>query len=263
MLKNRNESAERSRRPPLLQLANAALFLDVDGTLLEFAPTPMEVAIPLQLQTLLKRLRDGAGGALALVSGRAISTLDLLFKLPELPAAGLHGLERRDAGGSLHQHPGVGTALVSAAEQLAAFAQAHPGVIIENKHITLGLHYRAAQEHGDAVNALADQLEHALPPELVLQRGNKVIEIRPAGPDKGQAVNSFMAEAPFADRQPVFIGDDLTDEHAFEVINQRDGISIKVGHGASCGHYRLADPTDVRRWLWAIAQVASTGGGRP
>ncbi|MGK2913777.1 MAG: trehalose-phosphatase [Porticoccaceae bacterium] len=257
MVNQYTDSMECYRPPPLIKLANVALFLDVDGTILEFAPTPRAVSVPPLLRSLLKRLRDETRGAMALVSGREIAVLDELFKLTQFPVAGLHGLERRDATGHLHQHIGVGAALAPVAERLATFARTHPGIIMEYKKITLGLHYRAAPQHGAAVNELAESLEQSLPPELVLQRGKKVIEIRPAGADKGSAVNAFMVETPFSDRQPVFIGDDLTDEHAFEVINRRQGISIKVGHGVSLAHFRLTDPKDVRRWLWAVTHQSA------
>lgn len=237
--------------PPLLELPATALFLDVDGTLLEFAANPIAVPIPPDLTTLLQCLRDATRGALALISGREIATLDSLLKLPDLPAAGLHGLEHRDTAGRLHRYPGAGAGLDRLAAELAEFAREHPGVMIEHKRVALGVHYRAAPEHRGAVEELATSLATSLPGELTLQRGKMVVEIRPTGADKGVAIANFMKEPPFLLRRPVFVGDDLTDEHGFEVVNRCDGLSIKVGDGASRAHYRLSDPADVRRWLWA------------
>ncbi len=242
--------------PPLFDPAEAAVFLDVDGTLLEFAPSPLAVSVPASLTRLLVRLRRATGGALALVSGREIATLDALFQLPELPAAGLHGLQRRDAAGRVQQCEGaVPAALI---DRLDAFARAHPGVIVEPKGAAVGIHFRAAPMHALAVAHLADALSRSLPSELMVQRGNKVVEVRPAGATKGSAIAAFLAEAPFSTRLPVFVGDDLTDEHGFAQVNARGGLSIKVGDGASQARYRLANPGAVHQWLGAsVAEVTS------
>lgn len=244
-----NESHPNLTPVPLFDPAAAAIFLDVDGTLLEFAPSPMAVSVPALLVHLLVRLRRATGGALALVSGREIATLDALFQLPDLPAAGLHGLQRRDATGRAYQCEGaVPSALIA---RLDAFALAHPGVIVEPKGVAVGIHFRAAPAHALAVGRLADALSHSLPPDLMVQRGNNVVEIRPAGATKGSVIAAFMGEAPFAARTPVFVGDDLTDEHGFAVVNARGGLSVKVGDGASQAQYRLANPGAVHQWLVA------------
>ncbi len=237
------------RSPPVPDPALSALFLDVDGTLLEFAETPMAVRVPVRLRELLCSLQAACGGALALVSGREIATIDRLFGLPELAVAGLHGLECRDGGGVQRRRAGGGKAFAALEQRLRQFVREHPGVILEHKRVALAVHYRAAPAQAPAVAALAAELEAELPTEFRIQRGHMVVEVRPAGADKGVAIEEFLAIAPFAGRCPVFIGDDLTDEHGFEVVNAASGVSIKVGGGATAARYRLADPAAVHQWL--------------
>lgn len=244
-----------SHLPPLPDPAASALFLDVDGTLLEFAEQPMAVVVPARLRALLADLQRACGGALALVSGREIDTIDRLFGLPELPAAGLHGLERRAGRGRIRRPPDAAPALAGIQGRLADFVRAHPGVILEHKRVALAVHYRAAPAQAAAVAALAEELAAELPDGLCLQQGHMVVEVRPAGADKGMAIEAFLAEPPFAGRRPVFVGDDLTDEHGFAVVNAAAGMSIKVGEGASVARYRLRDPAAVHRWLGAWLTV--------
>ena len=239
------------RAPPLQDPAASAIFLDVDGTLLEFAEQPMDVVVPAPLRALLADLHRAGGGALALVSGREIATIDRLFRMPELAVAGLHGLERRDGSGCLRRRPAAGPAFAALERRLADFARTHPGVTLEHKRVALAVHYRAAPGQAAAVAALAEALEADLPAEFRVQRGHQVVEVRPAGADKGVAIGEFLAETPFAGRRPVFVGDDLTDEHGFEVINTAGGLSVKVGGGPSAARYRLAGPAAVHRWLTA------------
>ena len=245
------------RAPPLQDPATSALFLDVDGTLLDFAEQPMAVVVPERLRALLADLHRGCGGALALVSGREIATIDRLFGMPELAVAGLHGLERRDANGNLWRRPAAGPAFADLEQRLADFVRDHPGVTLEHKRVALAVHYRAAPAQASAVAALAEALEADLPAEFRVQRGHQVVEVRPAGADKGTAIGEFLAEAPFTGRRPVFIGDDLTDEHGFEVVNAADGLSVKVGGGPSAASYRLPEPAAVHRWLAASLAARS------
>jgi trehalose 6-phosphate phosphatase len=240
------------RAPPLQDPATSALFLDVDGTLLEFAEQPMAVVVPERLRALLADLQRACGGALALVSGREIATIDRLFGMPELAVAGLHGLERRDGSGNLRRRPAPGPTFADLERRLAGFVHDHPGVTLEHKRVALAVHYRAAPAQAAAVAALADALEADLPAEFRVQRGHQVVEVRPAGADKGVAIGEFLAEAPFAGRRPVFIGDDLTDEHGFAVVNAAGGLSVKVGDGPSAASYRLPEPAAVHRWLAAL-----------
>lgn len=238
-----------SRRPrPPAPADDWALFLDVDGCLLEFADTPEGVAVPHGLVDALAGLARRLDGALALVSGRTLETLDALFAPLRLPAAGVHGLERRAAGGHV---PGAAAppALERVATRARAIAQAHPGALVESKGAALALHWRAAPAAAQAFERLArDELPRL--PGYRLQPGDQVLELRPGGADKGAAIAAFLESPPFRGRLPVFAGDDLTDEHGFEVVNAHGGLSVLVGRRTdSAARYHLPDPAAVLGWL--------------
>jgi trehalose 6-phosphate phosphatase len=240
-----------------------ALFLDIDGTLLELAPTPEAVLVDAGLRLLLRRLAQATGGALALVSGRALDTIDALFQPLLLPAAGLHGLERRRADGTLVLIPAPSAALASLRPKLAAFAAPRPGVLLEDKGQSLALHYRLAPELGSAVRRRARQFAAEAGGALRLIEGNMVVEFQPPGTDKGKAIAAFLAEPPFQGRRPVFLGDDTTDEDGFRAIAARDGIAVKIGAAprdfVTAARYAMSDVTVARRWLESVADVL--GGG--
>src|SRR5574340_131331 len=166
-----------------------------------------------------------------------------------LPLAGQHGLERRDAAGRLWIHAAPPAAKCAIKEALAPVLARHPGLLLEDKGLTLALHYRQAPHLAAYAHRAMARLAEAANAGLEVQRGKRVAEIKPAGVGKGSAVSEFLAEPPFSDRRPVFIGDDLNDEHGFAEVNRMDGISIKVGKGASCARFRLPDVAAVRRWL--------------
>jgi len=235
--------------PPPPPRLDWAYFLDVDGTLIDIADTPDAVHVDGALLTLIARLQRASGGAVALVSGRALSFLDHRLGALRLPLAGQHGLERRDASGRvwIHAAPPAARSAIKAA--LAPVLARHPGLLLEDKGLTLALHYRLAPQLAAYAHRLMARLAAAASAGLEVQRGRRVAEIKPAGMDKGSAVSAYLAEPPFAGRRPVFIGDDLNDEHGFAEVNRLDGISVKVGTGASCARYRLADVAAVRRWL--------------
>ncbi|MCC6211951.1 MAG: trehalose-phosphatase [Burkholderiales bacterium] len=239
------------RMPPFAP--DWAFFLDVDGTLLEFAPHPQEVRVGADLVGLLGRLQAAAGGALALVSGRSVEDVDRLFAPCAFPVAGQHGTERRAADGSVHRHRPPLEGLGRAAAELVRLTAAHGGLVFENKGMAFALHYRLAP----ALRALAERemraIAAALGDAFELQTGKFVVEIKPSGKDKGSAIAEFGAEAPFAGRRPVFIGDDLTDEPGFEVVNRAGGYSVKVGPGITRARWHLFDAAAVRAWLAAYA----------
>jgi trehalose 6-phosphate phosphatase len=241
--------------PPALH-SQWALFLDIDGTLLEFALRPESVVVPPDLPDILHRLADQRDGALALISGRAITEIDQFFAPHTLPAAGHHGLEWRFGA----QHFAAATdaaALEEVEAAMTAFAADHRGVLVERKALGLGLHVRQAPHHLAAAQVLVTALAAQFEGRLVLQAGNHVFELRQPGGDKGQAVMRFMAAAPFSGRTPVFVGDDLTDEHAFKAVNMLGGLSILVGQREpTSAAYHLPDPAAVRVWL---AQPLTTG----
>lgn len=236
------------RRPPPPLLDDAcALFLDVDGTLLEFEIRPDLVGLPLGALETIGRVSDRLGGALALVSGRPLSELDHLFSPRRFAAAGLHGQQFR--GVAAPQPAFSGDALSALRHEAWLLAERHPGVLIEDKGANLALHWRAAPHAAPAVTQLA---ESHLPriPGYRLQPGDHVIELVPADVDKGRAVHILMGEAPFNGRTPVFVGDDLTDEFGFAAANAAGGWSVLVGERESSqAHFQLADPSAVHAWL--------------
>ena len=241
------------RRPPAA-CVECAFFLDVDGTLLEIADTPSAVRVDMELLELIEKLSRISGGALALVSGRSISDLEELLGARRMPLAGQHGLERRDAAGRLWIHAAPPGAKCAIKEALAPVLARHPGLLLEDKGLTLALHYRQAPHLAAYAQRLMAKLMQEAGDGLELQKGKRVMEIKPAGIDKGTAVAEYLAESPFRGRHPVFIGDDLNDEHGFAEVNRMGGISIKVGRGASCARYRLPSVAAVRHWLNAALE---------
>ena len=225
-----------------------ALFLDVDGTLLEFAPRPDDVSVPAALRQVLSDLQRRLEGAVALVSGRPLAVLDALFRPLQLPAAGLHGLELRN-GSHLRPAPAISPALATVLVQARAFAAQRPGTVVEDKGSSVGLHWRSAPMQEAAMRRFAEDALERLPCYR-LQLGNQVAELRPDGADKGDAITALIDQPPFRGRTPVFGGDDLTDEHGFAVVNDRAGISVLVGsREPSAARHGLADTGAVLEWL--------------
>lgn len=231
---------------PISFSANWALFLDVDGTLLDFAGHPQEVECKPELIVTLSSLQRLV--PVALISGRTIADLDRLFAPAKFPAAGQHGAERRAASGRIFrlQRPPELSAL---REALAEFATAHPGLVLEDKGLSVALHYRRTPHLGSQVERLMKTRAQELGEAFMLLAGNMVLEIRPNRVDKGAAIAVFMEEAPFAGRQPVFIGDDVTDEDGFNMVNRLGGHSIKVSGGETVARWRLANVACVCEWL--------------
>jgi trehalose 6-phosphate phosphatase len=241
--------------------ADWALFLDVDGTLLDFAETPEQVFVPPGLLDLLRALHDALGGALALVSGRPIATLDRLFAPLRLPAAGQHGAERRaTALGEI-----VGTPppshLAEVRAGLRRFAATHPGILVEDKNASVAVHYRRAPLFRDELEAftraaIATNNEHMEILEAVM-----AFDVKLRSVDKGRAVAWFMNRPPFAGRVPVFIGDDHTDEYGFAEVAERAGYAIQVGTSRPrITPWHIATPADLRQWLRAgLASLGATG----
>lgn len=237
-----------------------AYFLDFDGTLVDLAPSPGEVALARTTVELLRALHQRCGGAAAVVSGRALADLDALIGLPDLPAVGQHGLERREPDTASPPPADSAPALEAARVRLRRFVARHPALVLEDKGRSIALHYRAAPKLAGVVHRVVNALRQELGDGLTVQRGKRIVELRPAGFDKGCAVAALLEEPPFRGRRPVFIGDDLTDEPAFELVNAIDGISIKVGRGASVARWRLNDPAAVTAWL--ARAIPQPGGVR-
>jgi len=228
---------------------NWAFFLDLDGTLLEIADTPEAVDPGEPEIILLGRLKNACGGAVALISGRSLSRIDQLFSPLILPAAGQHGAERRDAKGTRHRHRFPVTSLKPAAGGIRSFAARHQGLVFEDKGASVALHYRLAPQLAAAAQRAVREAAESLGDQVEVQGGKMVVELKPAGCDKGKAIESFMQEPPFAGRVPVFLGDDVTDEYGFRVVNRLGGHSVKVGEGPSAARWRLQDPAAARAWL--------------
>lgn len=224
------------------------LFLDVDGTLLELADAPDAVEVDLLLLPLLERLRVAAGGAVALVSGRTIAGIDALLGTGNFPVAGVHGCQRRDVHGQLHAAPIACDRLSELRDALDQIIASHPKVLIEDKGAGLALHYAKAPEMHDRLREEVEQLAARIAPGFVTVRGRSVIEVRPAGHTKGSAITAYMSHAPFANRMPIFIGDDLTDYDGFEAVNRYGGLAIAVGPRVR-SQWWLPGPAAVRSWL--------------
>jgi trehalose 6-phosphate phosphatase len=237
-----------------LSLESAALFLDVDGTLLEIAPRPDAVTVTPGLIELLQGLRVRSGDALALVSGRTIATLDELFAQPSMPAAGMHGFERRDAFGIYHRGKAPSLSARGRVQRLMLqVADQHPSLLLEDKDFAWALHYRLAPEYEDEVIAGVLAIARMLETEIEVQRGKSVIELRPKGASKAGAVAQFMMEPPFRGRTPVYVGDDLTDEGAFEWVNRAGGLSIAVDVAhPTAASIRFHSVGEVRAWLQSL-----------
>ncbi len=240
----------KERRPPPALHDNNALFLDVDGTLVAFADRPDQVHLPPQVRESLTRLQQRLGGALALVSGRPLHQIDELFAPLLLPAAGLHGLQVRSSADAQAAMPEDTSPWLHDLHQRAQqLAHAHPGLFVEEKGQGLALHWRTAPDSAQTATEFAHaQLQHL--PGYRLQPGNHVIEFVREGCDKGSALQTLMGKPPFAGRQPVFVGDDLTDESGFAAVRNAAGWGVLVGERAdSHAEYSLPDIHAVHTWL--------------
>jgi trehalose 6-phosphate phosphatase len=228
---------------------NWAIFLDFDGTLIDIAVTPESVeATPAEI-ALLASLHRATHGAVALISGRSIARMDELFAPLVLPAAGQHGAERRDAQGRRHRYRIPAQALRPVASGIRDFAARHRGLVFEDKGASVAVHYRLAPELASAAFEAVREAAEPLGDAVEVQGGKMVVELKPAGCDKGRAIEAFMQEPPFAGRVPVFLGDDLTDEYGFRLVNRLGGHSVKVGEGESAARWRLPNPAAARAWL--------------
>jgi trehalose 6-phosphate phosphatase len=227
------------------------LFLDIDGTLLDIAPTPDAVHVDAALVDLLRRLERACDGAIALITGRPIATVDALFNPLLLPVAGVHGFERRNAQGRYFRPGFVGSGLGFLRSEVTALAQSLHGVLLEDKGCAFALHYRQAPNLEETIRLRLARLVSAALPAFELLDGDHVVEIKPVEHDKSTAIEAFMQEDPFAGRTPVFIGDDTTDLDGFAAMKRFDGLAIAVGSRIP-GERRLTGPRDVHAWLESL-----------
>jgi trehalose 6-phosphate phosphatase len=227
-----------------------ALFLDIDGTLIDLAATPDGIVVPTELPGYLDTVSRRLGGALALVTGRALPYADKLFKPFEFPIAGLHGAERRMADGAIDR-VSVTPEFEALKTRLAAETAGWDGVLIEDKGAAVGAHYRQSPERQADLERLMEKAAVEAGDEFKLQRGKMVIELRPARASKGEALKAFLSEQPFSGRLPIAIGDDLTDEAMFKAANALGGRSVRIGEAS------LPDgsPTEATMLLSSSAEL--------
>ena len=232
------------------RIGDCAVLLDIDGTLLDLAPTPREVWVPPGLANTLSQLHAKTSGALALVSGRSLNDIDLIFAPEQFPAVGGHGAEMRvsiDSESVAVHAPPMDKELK---RRLAAIAKLSPGILLEDKGYSLALHYRLAPHAEKAIYEAVSLIRADLPnaPIEVLP-GKCVCEIKHSGFTKATGVRELMTHAPFRGRRPFFIGDDVTDESVFAIMPDFGGLAFSVGRRAQgvAGHFD--EPRDVRAWL--------------
>lgn len=230
----------------ILPLESACLFLDLDGTLAPIEARPGDVGPDPARSALLRRVDAALDGRLAVVSGRSLAEVDRILDRSVDSVAGLHGLERRAPDGSLILPPPA-RGLEAARREAQDFAAAH-GLLLEDKGLSVAVHYRLAPDRRAAAEAFAIRAarEHG----LTLQAGKMVFELRTPGADKGDVVRAFMSEPPFHGGVPVFVGDDLTDEHGFEAVRAFGGFGVLVGDPRqTLALYTLPDSGAVLQWL--------------
>jgi trehalose 6-phosphate phosphatase len=231
-------------------LSESAILLDIDGTLLDLAPTPREVWVPPGLAKTLNRLLARTNGALALVSGRSLNDIDLIFAPEQFPAVGGHGAEMRIVAESEAVASHAPPMDKELKRRLAAIARLSPGILLEDKGYSLALHYRLAPHAEKAIYAAVSLIRADLPnaPIEVLP-GKCVCEIKHSGFTKATGVRELMAHGPFKGRRPLFIGDDVTDESVFAIMPDLEGLAFSVGRRAKgvAGHFD--SPSDVREFL--------------
>ncbi len=227
-----------------------AFFLDIDGTLIDIAATPDGVVVPPGLPDLLASLYERSNGALALLTGRDIATVDRLFAPHRLPIGAVHGVlirHRADEETCFAPHP----ALPGILSRFGAFAASHEGALVEDKGTAVAIHFRANPLLADEAEALVAAALAEAGAGLMVQPGKMVLEVRPVGSDKGTALASFMESQAFKGRRPVAIGDDVTDEAMFRAAVAAGGVALGVGapRGETAAITAFAGPSDVRNWL--------------
>jgi trehalose 6-phosphate phosphatase len=237
--------------PPLTP--DVALFLDFDGTLVDIAPTPNAVKVAPGLDELMAQVAWHLNGAVAVITGRPIETVDKHLKGAVRAVAGIHGAERRTALGHIIQVEIPASVLDDAREDLSSFCRSHPGVRAEDKGISIALHYRAVPALGPECRRAIDECAAASHGHLERLDGNMVVELKPAAVKKAGAMSAYMNEPPFAGRRPVFVGDDLTDESAFVAVSQTNGYGVIIGaRTPTAATSRLPSVAALHAWLTTL-----------
>lgn len=226
-----------------------ALFLDLDGTLLEFTSNPSDVRLSSRLAGVLSGLTEATNGAVAFISGRTLDDLDRLLGAGRFALAGVHGLQRRTAQGARTESSHDANAMAEVRRLYQQIAERYPQATLEDKQTALALHYRRCPELEEELTTELEARLDEMNLPVVLMRGKMVLEAKPLGASKGSAIEAFMRERPFAGRTPVFVGDDVTDEDGFRTVNELGGVSVKVDDGPTLARFRLPDPEAVIAWL--------------
>lgn len=240
--------------PPCLDPGDICLFLDVDGTLVHFAASPDAVRATQFLRDLLRDLEAVTGGAVALVTGRSIESLDAVFAPERFPAAGAHGLEFRVVANRPHETADIARLPDRFLHRLRKLVREHDGLLMEEKSHGIALHYRHAPDMEHDLRARLQDMAAELGGDFSLIDGAKVLELHPAARDKGSAIRAFLDHEPWRDRLPVFIGDDTTDEAGFGSVNELGGYAIRVGdRDDTRARWRLDDIDAVHGWLECLA----------
>ena len=244
---------------PPLPRSDIALFLDIDGTLLEHQPHPEGVRVDDALRDLLIAADERLDGAVAFITGRSVATVDRLFAPLSLPVAGLYGLEHRLRRGDEATIAGEPADLAAVADALEEEFRETDGVYFERKGAVLAIHTRGAPHTLDAVCAAADRVLPQLPSGYRIVAGNAGLEFLPLDALKSAAIQRFMQIEPFAGRSPVFIGDDVSDESGFDYVNEINGISVRVKPlGETVASHVLSDVEAVRRWISGLLSPQGT-----
>lgn len=248
-------------RPERLRfdLNRIAIFLDIDGTLLDLAPTPLDVRVPTRLQNALAALKVNVNDAIAFVSGRPIGEIDRIFAPLKMPAVGGHGAEIRYEP----ELPITRSRSASLSDDLraefASIVRLDPGILVEDKGYSVAIHYRQApQIGGEVMERIVAICRNEQCDSLEILPGKLVVEIKPAGYSKGTGLRELMAVSPFRGRKPIFIGDDVTDDAAFAELPNYGGIGFSVGGTMPGAAFNFDGPQDVRLWLEHLAQSAET-----
>lgn len=238
-----------------------ALFLDIDGTLLEHQPHPEDVHVDDELRSLIAAVAQALDGAAAFVTGRNVAMVDRLFAPLHLPSAGLYGLEHRLTSDGVVERADEPEDLAAVADQMQHRFRSTEGIYFERKGAVLAVHTRAAPAVFPQVKAAAEEALGRLPEGYRIVAGHAGLEFMPLEALKSAAIERFMGVSPFAGRLPVFFGDDVSDEAGFEYVNAQDGISIRVRpQGETQARFALPDVAAVHEWLAGLtARAESTG----
>jgi trehalose 6-phosphate phosphatase len=235
-----------------------ALFIDLDGTLLDICPRPGQVFATYEVIKLLPALQRTFDGAIALLSGRTIDDIDRILYPLQLPCAGIHGAERRSTSGRTMRLHVDADRLRAARESVSPLA-GHPGVEIEDKEMCFAIHTRAARELHEEVDRAVTDLANTSDGLFRKQEGKHVVEFVPSQANKGRAILEFLEESPFASRTPLVFGDDATDAAAFDAAVSRGGVSIRVGNDAPPAAHTVTSPRACRRLLAELVALGDSG----